>query len=64
MATMDWSFEMTIFYNLSGPCDLNPEIIVSGLVELCKQAAETNVIRIMNYDEPVVVKINRVGISK
>lgn len=55
---------MTIFYNLSGPGDLNPEIIVSALVELCKQAAETNAIKIMNYDDPVVVKINRVGISK
>jgi len=55
---------MTIFYDLSGPGDLNPEMIVDDLVELCKQASESNVIRVMNYDDPVVVKINRVGINK
>ncbi len=37
-------------FDLTGPDDLDPKTIVADLIDLCTMAAETNVIRIIDFD--------------
>lgn len=42
--------EIMRVFNLTGPDDLDPKTIVADLIDLCTMAAETNVIRIIDFD--------------
>ena len=42
--------EIMRVFNLTGPDDLDPDSIVAELIDMCERAAETNVIRVIDFD--------------